>query len=215
MRLCNVAHLTLKEHYRDHLFHVSTISHKGVGNIKTIGLCTHFTQTDDWAFDYAFKLAQMRRLQLNICHWLESPYRIRRDIVYDHLLKPTRAVAVTPELLGKLELQLREYYEPKLGDFTDVGFRLCEGAYQVELIRCFRQNLLDMVVMGYQSPPEDPYAGERPLEEFAANLAYPLVIVGLEGPESFLVNQKAFGMLEQLDLPEGSWKVIQPALVHS
>lgn len=183
--------------------------------MKTIGLCTHFTQTDEWAFDYAFNLARWQSLQLSICHWLESPYKIRRDIVYDDLFEPTGTQPISSGLLNRLELQLREYYEPKLGDFTNVAFKLCEGAYQVELIRCFRQNLLDLVVMGYQLPPEDPHAGERPLEEFAASLQYPLVIVGLDGPESFLINHKALDMLDQLELPEGSWKVLQSALASS
>jgi hypothetical protein len=183
--------------------------------MKTIGLCTHFSQTDEWAFDYAFKLAKTRGIQLNICHWLESPYTIRRDIVYDGFFEPTETVIVTPERLNKFELQLREYYEPQLGDFTDVAFKLCEGAYQVELIRCFRQNLLDLVVMGYQLPSEEASAEGHHLESFGASIGYPIVIVGLDGPESFLINQKAFEMLDQLDLPEGSWVVTQPALAHS
>jgi hypothetical protein len=183
--------------------------------MKTVGLCTHFAQTDEWAFDYAFNLVQSRGLQLNICHWLESPYKIRRDMVYDDLFEPGKTVTVTPGLLNKLELQLREYYDPRLGDFTDVAFKLCEGAYQVELVRCFRQNLLDLVVMGYQLPPEDASTEERPLEEFAAGLQYPLVIVGLDGPESFLINDRASEMLDQLGLPEGSWQVIQPTLARS
>jgi hypothetical protein len=183
--------------------------------MKTIGLCTHFTQTDEWAFDYALNLAQSRAWQLTICHWLESPYTIRRDIVYDNLFKPTKTMTVTPELVNRLEFQLREYYEPKLGDFTDVAFKLCEGAYQVELVRCFRQNLLDLVVMGYQAPPEEAPTGERPLEEFAAGLQYPVVIVGLDGPDSFLINHPAVEMLDHLALLEGSWKVIQPVLAHS
>jgi hypothetical protein len=183
--------------------------------MKTIGLCTHFTETDEWAFDYAFDLARSRAWQLNICHWLESPYTIRRDIVYDSLFEPTETATVTPELLNKLELKLREFYEPKLGDFTAVAFKLCEGAYQVELIRCFRQNLLDLVVMGYQVPPEEPSTRLQPLEEFAASLKYPVIIVGLDRPESFLINYTAFEMLDHLALPEGSWMVIQPVLAHS
>jgi hypothetical protein len=182
--------------------------------MKTVGLCTHFTQTDEWAFEYAFRLVRSRGLQLQICHWLASPYRIRRDIVYNHdLFEPAGAQPVTPELLTRLELRLREYYEPKLGDFTDVAFKLCEGAYQVELIRCFRRHLLDLVVMGYQLSTEG--ADGRPLEEFAASLAYPLVIVGLDGPDSFLINYKAVEVLDQLELPEGSWKVLQPTLAST
>jgi len=183
--------------------------------MKTVGLCTHFSQTDEWAFDFAFKLAKTLGNQLNICHWLISPYTIRRDIVYDDLFGTTETVSVTPKLLNRLELQLREYYEPKLGDFTDVAFKLCEGAYQVELVRCFRQNLLDLVVMGYQLPLQEAPAEERSLEDFAASIDYPIVIVGLDGPESFLLNKKAFEILDLLDLPEGSWKVIEPVLTQS
>ena len=181
--------------------------------MKTVGLCTHFTHTDEWAFEYAFKLARSRGLQLNICHWLESPYQIRRDIVFDDLFDPHETVSISPQLLTKFDLQLRQYYEPKLGDFTDVGFKLCEGAYQVELIRCFRQHFLDLVVIGYQEPNPEASSSEQPLELFALNLPYPIVIVGADGPDSFLLNAKAFELRQQLALPEGSWQVLEDAHV--
>jgi hypothetical protein len=176
--------------------------------MKTVGLCTHFTDSDEWAFNYAFQLAQRRQLRLNICHWLASPYTIRRDMVYTDLFDRRETVPVTPEILTKLELQLREYYEPKLADFTDVAFKLCEGFYQVELIRCFRQHLLDLVVMGY--PPAEAHvsSGEQSLIKFAQNLAYPLIIVGGDGPDSFLLNAKAYALLDQLELPAGNWQVL-------
>jgi hypothetical protein len=179
--------------------------------MKTIGLCTHFTETDDWALAYALNLARTRRWRLTICHWLESPYKIRRDIVYDGLFKPQGTAPATPDLLRKLELELGEYYEPKLGDFTDVAFKLCEGAYQVELVRCLRQHLLDLVAMGYQPPPAEPSAPERPLEEFAVKLEQPLLIVGRDGPGTFLINHKALEILDLLALPEGRWQVLEPA----
>ncbi len=59
-------------------------------------------------------------------------------------MKAENLQPITPKLLTQLELELRQTYEPKLGDFTDVAFKLCEGMYQVELTRCFRQNLLDL-----------------------------------------------------------------------
>jgi len=70
-------------------------------------------------------------------------------------------------------------------------------------------------VMGYQLPPQEAPAEERSLEDFAASIDYPIVIVGLDGPESFLLNKKAFEILDLLDLPEGSWKVIEPVLTQS
>ena len=181
--------------------------------MKNIGLCTHFSKTDEWAFAYAFNLARTQHLHLNICHWLESPYQLRRDIVYNDLFATQETVPITPAILTKFERQLREYYEPRLGDFTEVGFKLCEGAYQVELIRCFRQHFLDLVVIGYQEPNPEASSSEQPLEIFALNLPYPIVIVGADGPDSFLLNAKAFELRQQLALPEGSWQVLEDAHV--
>jgi hypothetical protein len=176
--------------------------------MKTVGFCTHFTQVDEWAFTYALRLVRSRGWQLNICHWLNSPYKIRRDIVPDDLFQPQELKPASPALLTRLELQLREYYECALGDFTNVAFKLCEGQYQVELVRCMRQNLLDIVVMGYQSPGAELSPGELPLEEFAAHLKHPLILVGRDGPESYLLNDSATEWLGELELPEESWSVL-------
>lgn len=179
--------------------------------MKVVGLCTHFTVTDEWAFDYALALVREKHLQLNICHWLESPYQIRRDLVYDDLFNHKQVVPVTPEILNSLELKLREYYEPKLGAFTDVAFKLCEGTYQVELIRCFRQNFLDLVVIGYQEPAAAATSAEQPLDLFAMSLPYPVIIVGKDGPETLLLNHAAVQMRDVLALPAGRWQVLEPA----
>jgi len=183
--------------------------------MKTIGLCTHFSQTDKWAFDFALDLARRNKWQLTICHWLNSPYNLRRDVVYPTLTDDGEPQPITPELLTKLELELRQHFEPKLGDFTDVAFKLCEGMYQVELSRCFRQNLLDLVVIGY--PSDDLVtSSEQPLEEFAAHLNHPLVIVGPDTSDRFLLNQAAQSWLDDLQLPDGSWTAVESAVpVHS
>jgi hypothetical protein len=179
--------------------------------MTTLGLCTHFNQTDDWAFEYAFKLVRENGWQLNICHWLHSPYLLRCDMVEDDLFGGGETQPVTPGLLNKLELQLRQYYDERLGDFTDVAFKLCEGHYQVELVRCFRSHLLDVVIMGYQQVSAE--AGAQPLEAFAYKLAYPLIIVGRDGPESFLLNSKALELQDRLDLTGYSWQILQPLAV--
>jgi hypothetical protein len=70
--------------------------------MRTVGLCTHFTETDEWAFDYALELVRTKQLQLNICHWLESPYQVRRDQIYNDLFNHQNVVSVTPELLNKM-----------------------------------------------------------------------------------------------------------------
>src|SRR5690606_38587424 len=108
-------------------------------------------------------------------------------------------VLITPHLITKLEKQLRMYYDPKLGDFTNAAFKLCEGQYQVELVRCFRKHLLDLVVMGYQPSGEESGPGNLPLEEFAKKLSYPLIIAGRDGPGTYLLNRKALEWLDKLD----------------
>lgn len=181
--------------------------------MTTIGFCTQLCQADEWAFTYAFELVQRHGWQLNICHWLNSPYRVRRDIVPDDLFQPQQAVQVTPQLLAHLDFQLRQYYDARLGNFTNVAFKLCEGDFQVEMVRCFRQHLLDLVVMGYRTPEELAESEGWTLEEFAARLPHPLVIVGRDGPESFLLNAPALDWLEKLALPEGKWQALGVAAV--
>lgn len=180
--------------------------------MKSIGLCTHFSETDRWAFNYALHLAQSLDSKLTICHWLQSPYKLRRDLVQDDLFSPTGIVAITPRLLAKFELQLREYYEPLLGDFDEVGFKLCEGQYQVELVRCFRQHLLEVVVMGYQMQVSSE---GQSLVSFARQLDYPLIIVGSDGENSFWLNESAFAILPELDLPEGRWQLLSETLLET
>jgi hypothetical protein len=177
--------------------------------MKKIGLCTHFSQSDGWAFDFALGLARKRGWQLIICHWLNSPYSLRRDIVYPTLHEGGEPQAVTPKLLTQLELELRQHFESKLGDFTNVAFKLCEGMYQVELTRCFRQNLLDLVVIGYQPGNAQMTSGEQRLEEFATHLDYPMVIVGPDEPDHYMLNKTAESWLDELQLPEGSWQAIE------
>lgn len=177
--------------------------------MTTIGLCTHFSQTDEWAFDYALTLAKANKWHLIICHWLQSPYSLRRDMVNDDLFNPQKTVPVDEKLLVKLEYQLREYFDQKLGDFTDVAFKLCEGNYQVELNRCIRQHLLDLVVMGYQDQQDLQEDSERPQELFALEADFPMIIVGADGLQTYQINQKALTWKEQLRLKEGSWSVIQ------
>jgi hypothetical protein len=175
--------------------------------MTTLGLCTHFTETDEWAFDYAFQAVQKHSWQFNICHWLHSPFLLRRDVVDDDLFHPKQTLPVTPELLTHLEYQLRSYYDPKLGDYTQVAFKLCEGQYQVELARCFHKHQLDLVVMGYQTDTDE--AGVQPLEDFASKLSYPLILIGNDGPDSFLLNQKALEWIDLLDLTGQRWAVLE------
>jgi hypothetical protein len=76
-----------------------------------------------------------------------------------------------------------------------------------------RNHLLDLVVMGYQPEINETFEAWQPLEVFAANLPYPMVLVGHSGPQSYLINAQALGWQSKLELPEGSWQLL-PALAE-
>src|SRR5271157_1386675 len=102
------------------------LRHKSPGIVKGVGLCAVFSRQGDWAFDYALFLARHHRTRLNIFHFLESPYKLRRDVVFIDAEK-TETGQVTPELIARKDQELRHAFEERLGDYEEVGFRVCEG----------------------------------------------------------------------------------------
>jgi len=174
--------------------------------MKAIGLCSHYSRQGDWAFHYALSLARKHDVQLNIFHWLESPFRFRRDFVYADD-KKENLVRVTDELIAKKELELREYYDFWLGDFVKVGFRLCEGNEGAELLRCLHRKEYDVLVVGYTEKGAD-FGGET-IEKFASHFRIPVILVGPDKPNSYYLNQHAVKILDQLEIKEGSWKLIK------
>jgi hypothetical protein len=64
------------------------------------------------------------------------------------------------------------------------------------------------VVIGYQELSEVS-SEEQPLELFVLNLEYPVIIVGQNGPDTFLLNHKAFEIRDQLALPPAGWQVLE------
>ena len=87
-----------------------------------------------------------------------------------------------------------------------LDLKFCEGLYQVELVRCFRQQLLDLVVMGYQPRATIAQTGEQPMVEFARELDYPVVIVGGADQRSYWLNAPARKHIAELDLAEENWE---------
>lgn len=174
--------------------------------MKPIGLCSHYSRQGDWAFHYAFSLARKHDIQLNIFHWLESPFRFRRDFVYADD-KKEKLVRVTNELIAKKELELREYYDFWLEDFVKVGFRLCEGNEGAELLRCLHRKEYDLLVLGYVERGAD-FGGE-PIEKFAAKFRVPVIMVGPDKPNSYHLNKRAVEIVDQLGVKEGDWKLIE------
>ena len=172
-----------------------------------IGLCAIFSRQGDWAFDYALSLARQYKTKLNIFHFLESPYMLRRDVVFVDAEK-TKTATVTPEFIAKKDQEMRMTYDERLGDYVDVGFRLCEGNDEWELRKCFKKGDYEVLVIGYKEKGA-AFGGTTTIEEFTAKFKGPVVLVGPDAGYSFYINEAAEKRLADLMLPDGKWKLIQ------
>ena len=92
-------------------------------NIRDVGLCADFSTQGNWAFDYAFSIAQSLGLGLRVFY------------VPDFAWESHQLRKLTADEVVMLDRRVREYYEPRLGDYDDVGFRICEGFTVRELRR--------------------------------------------------------------------------------
>ncbi|MBM3299808.1 MAG: universal stress protein, partial [Deltaproteobacteria bacterium] len=146
------------------------------------------------------------RTKLNVFQFLESPYTLRRDMVFVDAEK-TQIAHVTPDLIAKKDRELRESYDERLGDYIDVGFRLCEGNDEFELRKCFRKGDYEILVIGYHGKGT-PFGGTTTIDEFAAKFKAPVVLVGPEAPDCFHLNQAARERLADLMIPEGKWQMV-------
>jgi len=164
-----------------------------------IGLCAIFSRQGDWAFDYALRLARHHKTKLNIFHFLESPYMLRRDIVFVDAEK-TETAAVTSQLVDRKDREMREMFDSKLGDYVDVGFRLCEGSNEIELRKCFRKGEYEVLVVAYDQKGAD-FGGTTTIEEFALRFKGPVVLVGPDSHDSFYLNHAAEMMIDDLLIP--------------
>lgn len=172
-----------------------------------VGLCAIFSRQGDWAFDYALTLARKHNTKLNVFHFLESPYAYRRDVVFVDEKKEKTAV-VSPELIAEKDKELRLNYDDRLGDYTEVGFRLCEGSDEWELKKCFKRGDYEVLVIGYQGKNAD-FGGTTTIEKFASKFKGAVVLIGPDSPDQYYVNAKGRELLEQLDIPDGKWKALE------
>ncbi len=176
--------------------------------LKGIGLCAAFSMQGDWAFDYALTLARAHRVRLNIFHVLDSPYKLRRDVVFVDA-EHTKTAQATPALLAEKEKEFRQVYDERLGDYVDVGFRLCEGTQEWELRKCLRRGEYDILVMGYEKVGA-AFGEIHTIEEFAGSFRSPVVLVGTDAPDSFHINRLAEEWLDLLMIPDSKWKIVSP-----
>lgn len=174
--------------------------------MKGIGLCASFCPQGDWAFDYALSLARHHNIQLNIFHFLDSPYAFQRDVVYVDKEK-AETTHITPVFIARKDREMREIFDERLGDYVDVGFRLCEGNDEWELRKCFKKSQYDVLVIGYKEKGA-AFGGKTTIEEFASKFRGPIVLIGPDGANSFHVNGHARKMLDELLITDGQWKPI-------
>jgi hypothetical protein len=164
--------------------------------VRDVGFCADFSQQGDWAFDYAFSLAQSLDLGLKVFY---VP-----DLAWDSRELPQ----LSPSEADALDRHVREYYETRLGDFVDVGFRICEGFADRELRRCLMGGIYQVLVLAYRDVGA-PFGG-RTIEEFAYAFNGPVVMVGPDEPGRFLINPSAALLSGRLNLEGGEWTVLKP-----
>ena len=75
-------------------------------------------------------------------------------------------------------------FDPRLGDYVDVGFRLCEGNDEVELRKCFKKGDYEVLVIGYNEKGA-AFGGTTTIEAFAEKFHGPVVLVGPDSADSF------------------------------
>jgi len=105
----------------------------------------------------------------------------------------------------ELEKRVRLYYDERLGDFTNVGFRLCEGDEEPELRRCLiMRREYDVLVLPYRS--HGHRFGGRSIEEFAQSMPCPTILVGPDRENRLFVNATAHIWMDRLGLQDADWE---------
>ena len=166
--------------------------------LKTIGLCAHFSPTGDRAMRYALALARLHHLKLNVFSFLYDPF----TGVYGQ--EPELSPRDRDRRGGLANQQLREYYEDRLGDYLEVGFRVCEGPENVELRRCLKRGEYQLLVMPYLEP--GGRFGDLTIEDFAMRFMAPVVLVGRGRRVRYYLNPQAVILADKLNLFRGSWR---------
>ena len=173
-----------------------------VQSLKGVGCCARLDTVGDWAFDVAFSLARQHGVVLNVFFFPEPcgeahPPHGRRGELLD----------LSDQAKVKLEKKVRLYYEDRLGDFLEVGYRLCEGDEEPELRRCLiMRRDYDLLVLPY--PSRAHRFGGRSIEEFAQAMPCPTILVGPERENQLFVNSPARIWMERLGLQGADWQKI-------
>ena len=167
--------------------------------LKAVGLCADYSPSGDRAFRYALSLARSHNLILNVFAFLENPFA--PDPTVTALAPRERERRIIEE-----DRKLRLYYEDRLGDFVDVGFKICEGREGEELRLCLKRKEYQLLVIPYRDHGM-PF-GDMPVEEFAYRFLSPVVLVGPWRKVRYWLNAQAVHLKDKLHLYEGTWRPI-------
>jgi hypothetical protein len=165
-------------------------------SLQAVGYCAHYSTQGDWALSLALAMARRNSLQLNIFHFLSDPYKTGDQ---------TEPLPDKDQLRGVVvekEKELRLHYDPKLGDYLDVGFRLCEDCEWTELHRCLTRREFQVLVLA--CPDHDSTFGGKPIEEFMDAFVCPVVLVGPTSPLDIRLNRPAALIARTLGLDDPS-----------
>jgi hypothetical protein len=173
--------------------------------VRAIGFCAHYSPQGDWAFDLALQLARARSLRLNVFHFLTDPYDPGARVP-EGLSREERA-----SLAIRLERDLRLYYDDRLGDYLDAGFRLCEDPEWTELHRCLTRREFQLLVLGHPHPGAT--FGGVPIEDFATSFVSPVVLVGPSSPLEIRLNEPAALIVDRLGLAGRHYTPLHAAAV--
>jgi len=165
--------------------------------LKAVGFCAWMNEIGDRAFRFALDLARRHQAQLDIFIFPCFPCvphepRGRSGELYD----------MSDEEAVEAEKEVRLYYDERLGDYLDAGYRLCLGDESPELRRCLFDRQYDILVLPYET--RGGSFGERTIEDFAHRMQCPVVLVG-PGDEIH-VNPPARLWLAELGLDRREWK---------
>lgn len=171
--------------------------------LKAVGFCAWMNEIGDRAFRYALDLAKRHHTQLDIFIFpcfpcLPHERRGRAGELFD----------MSEEEMIEAEKEVRLYYDDRLGDYLEAGYRLCLGDEAPELRRCLFDRQYDILVLPYEKP--GCRFGERTIEEFAHRMQCPVVLVGPAGETEFHLNRPARLWLTELGLDEAKWSDLPP-----
>ena len=162
--------------------------------LNGVGYCARMTQAGDWAFDFALDLAVHNDVRLDIFFFPSPP-----EQTHPSRGRRGESAEVPEEEKIAIERDVRLYYDNLLGEFINVGFRLCEGDEDPELRRCLLiRREYDVLVLGYEG--FGTRFGSKSIEQFAQSMPCPTILVGPERADQLYINGAAESWIERLGL---------------